>query len=490
MQIPIKHLKTLSLLYAAFPLFPFFLGWIKPIIGIPLVLLLVYGIYTYAINQKKQYYHVSLLQFIGLFLLILCWISISGAGGMGFQQSDHLKNNILARDLSNNSWPLLYIIEGKTTFLAHYLGFYLPGPAVFGKLGYRYAQFATFAYSFIGIFLGMFWVLKTSNFFKWTFGIFVILFGGIHIVSFLIKFQENTLTEILFRMNNHGYVFWSNSWDILPLNFLNLTSMTQWTPQHFIPGLLGAGILLQDGVIEKNIKYSPFFLSILAFWSPLVLVGLAPYLLYFVIKGRFSKVFNHINLLVAPVIFLVVAIYFAALDSGELLKHFIFSLPQKNNFSLIEKIGTYIYFLFFEVLIWLIPIWVYLRPKLDNANKGLLSILSITICLIPLYRFGIWNDWCSRVSIASLVFLAYFTWKALNQTKPTAKIIFSCLLLFSSLGPVIDIYGSLKHTNFSVRFMPPDEKNMATLPEICITYPVTQFVAKDDTFFYKYLAKK
>ncbi|AWV97861.1 hypothetical protein [Arcticibacterium luteifluviistationis] len=491
MRIPISILKVLTVCYISFALFPFFLGWTELKFGIPLCVLLLYGIFNYSKSLDfniKEYFSVKSILLAALVIFI--WVAFSGAGGMGYQYSDIFKSNTLVLELTQKPWPLEYEVDGERMFLSHYLGYYLPGPALVGFLGYKVVQLFHFFYTLLGISLGMFWLGRFTKQNLSSFALFFILFGGISTFALFSKYGLEAFPQLWDRVINHGYLFWLNSKEVIPLNYMAINDMLYWTPQHVIPSLFGIGLLLNDTFIDKDIRFTPFTISLLAIWSPLVLVGILPFFLFSLFYMRFKGIWNFTNLFIAPVIFGVVAVFLLAIESGELVKNFIITDLSEKGISVFQQLYVYAHFLFFEVLIWAIPIYLVLRNRFEKGNKKLFLFAVLLLVTIPLYRFGLWNDWCNRVSMPALVVLAIFAFKAFSEAKRVNKWILGVLFVLGTHAATIGIVGSFIESGYKINFHPPEESQVLSLPEICVGYPITQFVAHEDTFFFKYLAKK
>jgi hypothetical protein len=491
MKVIIDHIRLVTLFYIAFPLLPFFGGWVRLEFAIPLILLLGLGCFQYynSLTFKENERFRKRDIWVGI-AIVSFWLLFSGAGGMGFQFDDHNKNNTLTWELSNNAWPLEYMVDGDRMYLSHYLSYYIMGPFLAGFIGYMYAQAVVFLWTGLGVFLGLFWLARATKNFNWRFFLFVIFFGGVALFSFVLKYKSGFMVELFARLKSHGYVFWMNGWDVIPVNYMGITDMLYWTPQHFIPALLGVGLILNMGLIDKNIKYLPFILSLLAMWSPLILVGLFPFFLYVLWTNKMEGIFNYVNLIIAPLLFGVLFSYLLAIDSGELIKQFIFSYVGERHSSLSTKIVVYFYFILFEVLVWVIPIVFLKWRKWEAGEKPLFLLTCIVLILVPLYRFGLWNDWCTRVSVPALLVLLVYVFKTFMEEKSLRKYSLVVILILSSLGATMDLVGSIYYSGFKPKFAPPTENQVKTLPEICISFPITQFVAKENTFFFKYLARK
>ncbi len=491
MRVSVSYIRIITLLYIAFSLFPFFLGWTRLYYGIPLSLLLGLGIYQFTQSlsfDEVEFY--SKRQLVIAIVILFLWVSFSGAGGMGYQVTDLYKSNTLVKELSTRSWPLEYDVDGEKMYLSHYLAYYIAAPTVFSILGFKVTQLALFVYTFIGILISVFWLHRFIKGNLAFFSVFFILFGGIATFSFVNTFGSESLSVYLDKILNHGYLFWLNSREVIPLNFMSVTDMLYWTPQHAIPAFLGVGIMLNAGFVDGDIKYMPFIICLLAMWSPMVLVGLFPLFVFVLLLRRFEGIWNYVNLIIAPILFIVLASFLLAIESGELVQHFIFTDLTGQGVSILKQMGIYFHFLFFEVVIWAIPIYAVLKNGFAKDEKILFLFTCVMLMIIPLYRFGLWNDWCTRVSMGSLIVLSLFAFRALVNAKGILKGVMILLFISGAQAASIGIIGSVIYSDFRPNFKSPEESQVLTLPEICVGYPITQFVASEDTFFFKHLAKQ
>lgn len=491
MRISVAWLRIATIVYIAFPFFPFLLGWLQPLYGVPLSLLLAFGIYNYvkSLNFELEQ-DFNPIWLLATLVLLFVWFAFSGSGGVGYQVSDLAKVNTMVKDLAEKPWPVNYQVEGETLFFSHYLAYYLPAPTLFGFMGYKYVQLFLFFFTALGFSLGLFWLVRFASVNIFKFVLFFILFGGVATFSFFIKFGSGAFAEFWSRLNSHGFVFWLNCWDIIPLNYNSITDMLYWTPNHGIAAFIGVGYFLNDTFVDDDIRFTPFVLSLLLFWSPLVLVGLFPFFLYSLVKKRFAGIWNLSNLLVAPLIFIVIASFLLSIQSGDLVQHFIFSAPVGDTHGIVDKLGVYLYFVVFEVLIWAVPIFYFFKKHFKKGEQNLFLFTVGLLLFIPLYRFGLWNDWCTRVSYPSLVILAIFAVKTLLNSTNWKRLVMLFLFLLGSQSAILAIGGSVISQNYSIKFNPPPAHQVQDLPGVCVWYPLDQFVAKGDTFFFKYLAKR
>ena len=489
-KVSVGLLKFMSVLFIALPFYPFFLGWLRLEIGIVLSILLTVGLFFYAKTRNyKQFQQISTLHFFGIFCIIFVFVAFSGTGGFGFQVADYLKQNVVTRDLMQQSWPISYQLEGKTVYLAHYLGYYILAPTLVGHLGWGAVNLFNFGFTFLGFLISSFWLCRFANNFKVSFGLFFVFFGGITSISFLILHGSNSVQVLIETIKTNGHFFWLNAWDTIPLTYLGTSEQLRWSPQHTVPCGVLMGLLLNDWLIDDDVRYSPFYLSLLALWSPLVLIGFAPFLLIILIQKGFHPILNSTNFFIAPVIFFVVAMMLLSLEVGSFPSHFILNYENTIGNDLSRKIGVYCWFLVMEVGVWWLPVYLILRKRLASTENLVLIFTGILLSLIPLYRYGLWNDWCGRVSFPALFILFAFVWKAFSETTVRWQAVLIGILVMGSMTPLAQFAGSLRMSGYRIKMNPPALASLPTLQEICVGYSIDQFVAKDNTFFYKYIAK-
>jgi hypothetical protein len=490
-KIPISVLKILTVFYLAFPYFIFFLGWLKLPIGIFLSVTLLYGLYIFTKSQSiaTPNFKISLSNLILCILIVLIWVLFSGAGGFGYQNHDYFKHNFLQFDLTKQTWPVMYHLKNGTKYLSHYLAYYLPGPAIFYGLGWKYVQLANFFLTLSGILLAIFWMLRFVG--KFTFWI-VLLFifaSGTQIFTLIFQNGTQSLPLILDKIRNHGFLFWMNGLGILPINFMSASDMLYWGPQHAISCWLAIGLLLNDWLIDKNLKHSPFYISLIAFWSPLGLIGLAPFLLVALINTKFKAIVNAVNLLIAPIVFVVIALFLTSISTTELLHHFLIHDRSADGITILSQIGAYFYFVTFEILIWWVPAYLVLKNKVNETYKLLFWTALVVLLLTPFFRYGLYNDWCTRVSLPALfVMYVMMLLAILKVESKNIRMVLLSICIVSALGPAILILSSIRSMGYRIKWEPPLEQNMQDLSKT--DFPVEQFVADPDCFFYKYIAKQ
>ncbi|MCP9769653.1 hypothetical protein EGI22_17255 [Lacihabitans sp. LS3-19] len=324
--------------------------------------------------------------------IILFIIFFSGIGHYTYQNNDHLYRGALFADLVKYDWPVMYhvtgfpghFLEGKTTMMTYYLGFYLPSAAVGKLFGLSAARFALFLWTFIGTVLVVFQVgkyLKRFNlkllllFFGWGTLFFI---GALYKNSFIDIYAEkaNPLWAgmILYADSNLGLIYWTFN-----------QSLTAWLI-----------ILL---IFNKGPKKNLLFLYSLCFFlSPFAFVGLLPFVLYYFFTNLEGKLFQNFWKHFVPYISfqnilgagLVVALNFLYLNSNKAAKFFqvLSHSPKK--------------FIVFMLLSWVIIAFL-ISPRF---KKNALYWLVVAVLIpLPFFQQGYGIDFPGRLSIPALFLL-------------------------------------------------------------------------------------
>lgn len=489
MNVSVRFMKMLTVAYLSFSFFVFFVGWLKIPYAILSCCALGYGIayYYYYITVGDKFYFPYWK--IGLILgIIFLWLAFSGAGGFGYQYSDYYKHNALTKDFMLHNWPISYQVKGQQMYLAHYLGYYLQAE-IFQVFGWKAVQLGQFCFTFLALVLGFFWMLRLlkSNHFFWV--IMVLFMGGASFIPMFMEHGFDILSVIIDKIKNHGLVFDYSSMGVSRITYLTFSDTIFWAISHGMGNVLCTSLLLNDLLIDRETKFSPFVASLLVFYAPLVLVGLAPILAFAIYKTNIKEVFNRLNLIVAPIVFFFVATFILSIDAGSLIQNFLFNNRTAEGITFGQQLGSYLHFLLFEVYIWMLPIFWILWKKSKGVERGLLILITTLLTIIPLYRYGLWNDWCTRVSMPSLLMMYIFACKAIKYGTLKQKTVMIAVWFMGTVGPTISLVGSIRHSGYTIKWSPPEYAFVGDVPSICVGFPVEQFVAKPNTFFFKHLAK-
>ncbi|MES2796791.1 MAG: hypothetical protein V4683_12545 [Bacteroidota bacterium] len=488
----IKSLKLLSIGYLALPVILFFIFWLKPAIAIFLVGILAYSFYRYFKNeQPSETIKIPYLQLFGILAILSVWVFISGAGGWGAQSPDLSKHSSIFKDIIENSTPISYLYNGQKIYLAAYLGYYIPVPLLFGWLSWPAMMFLVTIWTLIGALIGVLWfcILVESFSIKWV--LFFVLVGGLDFAGLIHNIGLVDSLKVLFEKFYDTLPFFAIQIDqkMLLLYQANTHSLF-WGPQHALICWIATGLFFYDWQKHQNIQNSPLYLVLVPFWSPFILMGLAPFIVYQVFKDGFQKYISWQNLLLIP-IFLIIIWFVNSVPVTNLEKGLIFYQPERL-LNYLGELKAYTFFLFFEIIVWAIP--AYLIFKKSNNKKSLFVLIFITILLIiiPIYKLGKWNDFVQRVSMPALFFLWVLVAQSWKQTKSIGlKITFILLFIIGSWDSVYHLLFSLKATNYKIKYTAIRYEKVTNFVETSKRekWPIEQSFAPDSASFFRYLAR-
>jgi hypothetical protein len=488
----IKNLKIASLVYLALPVFLFFIFWLKPYYAIVSLLLLCFVFYKYIVNQTEQAkMNIPFWQFLALVLIVFLWVFISGAGGWGFQSPDLSKHSSIFKDIINNGTPTSYSYNDKTIFLSAYLGYYIPIPLLFGKLPWPSMMLMVAIWTYLGALIGLFWFGILSKSFSPLVFLFFILVGGIDFAGLVYSYGFGHSFMVLNQEFYEKIPFFAIMIDPkMMLLYQSNTHSLFWGPQHALVCWIASGLFLYEWLIEQKLQHSPFYLTLSLFWSPFIVMGLSPFLLYQAVKDKFKNYINASNLVLIPIL-IVIVLFVNSVPVGGLDKGLIFYKPVRL-LSYFGEIKAFLFFLFFEVFVWAVPLYFIFKKYKELRLLHLLGFVVILLCLIPLYKLGKWNDFVQRVSMPALFFLWILVVRGWQISKSVFfKIVMVTLFCIGSWDSVYHILFSLKVTNYKLKYtaIPYDSVHNFVETSKREKWPIEQSFAPDSALFFRYLAK-
>lgn len=491
-----NQIRFISYIYLLLSFAIFSLSWVKIPITLLYILILAYSTYIFwkdTFQSQADFIKISLKTLFICSIILIFWIALSGVGGLGLQTGDYLKHNALSYDLITNTHPPEYNINGKTYHLVHYLGYYLT-PAFVGKfLGWSAFNYANILWTSLGILLSIFWFIRIVGKFSWFVLLIFILFGGLRLAGALYQFGLNGTIETLYNAMYGTVSLFSLNSTHYSFSFIyhNTTDLIYWSPQHTLGAWIGAGLLLHDWLHRKNISMAPIYLSLIAFWSPWSFIGLCPFALVAVFQLKYWQRWFSLPAILSGLAILVLTIIFLlGVTDNNLIHHFIFnnmSISGSDNATIFQ---SYLFFICFEVLIYTLPILILMYIQ-KNTYFTLTLLLTIVLVLVPLYRYGQWNDWCAKVGVPAQFIMAIVVTKMiLQKTKLSYYLII--VFLLSAIVPLTSIVNSFRYARHFKLFNYPAESKLVSLPQTadnCNCWPKEQFIAPHESLFFKYFSK-
>ncbi len=455
-----RRLCLLTLFYLALPLLVFFLGWMRPLWGIPASLLLL-G--TLGILTKRGWNLLTGETALALEerraltkTLLWTWIPVAlatlqvGVGGFGLGTYDwDNKHNLIFADLVRFAWPVVYHGEGTPgsgLMMVYYIAYYLPAAAVGKLLGWGAANVAWQLWTQLGLLLVCSWLVAFAGARVRWLGLLFLVFSGAEFLGFIIHNLDATLRlspTSGARLRDFEAI---NRWDITRSYYVlygsNILQLF-WAPQHLLAGWLGIALLLNRWNTERTQEANwdggwggsaLLGWSMLVFWSPLAALGCLPFLVALGVrqvrasfrdqeKRRDSSSWKlgAAIVLTSALCTLVVALYLAVrthppLDAapqrGEHLEFLLAPLLRDEGWHAFWRYGT---FVLVEFGLMYLLVWPRRNDKELAAWRAPLGVGLVVLLLLPCLIYGFYNDLTMRVSIPSLAIL-FFSITAFLQT--------------------------------------------------------------------------
>lgn len=494
-SISVKSLKTIAVLYLAVPFFLFFGTWLELVFSVPLCLILLYC--TIQFRRKltdTATFSVPLFQVILSLIVAFLWVGISGNGCMGLQWNDLIKPLAISKDIVTQDGPILYRdpISKEYFLLCQYMSFYLTVPTLLGFLPWNGLLFAMFLYTYSGVVLGLVWFWHLSGTYSPIVTLFFIFFCGIDFIGFA---YSAGLKNAFLSLKNDFFAFqpfWGNTMidAKMPFMYQSNTHSLFWGPQHAIATWMGTGMFLYDFLNKKDLESSPFYLALLIFLSPFIVLGILPFLLFAAIQKGILKFFSIENLLMIPIVAMIVW-YLSSLPLGTINSGFIF-YKSESFVGYLQQIKAFLIFWVADVGVWITPVLIFFFRTKNKEMKNLALLTALTLTFVPFYRFGVFNDWAQRVSMPALFITAILVVKVFMNSKIWLRLYLIFIFCLGAWDPIYFVSNSLKLTGGRIKFMPKPYDETPTYYKACemSNYPIYQNMAPISTSFYQIACKK
>ena len=449
-RIKIKKytLKCVSYLYLILPIIIFFLGWLKPIVGISCSSLLIIGFLGILKKEDQETFFEIPQNVLCIFILgIILWTLLAGIGGFfSVQRADLHWRNATFRDLIDYSWPVIY--PETHNGLVYYFIFWLV-PALFGKLfGIFIGEIVLFLWVAIGLFLVCIYVCGILNIKTmkqaFAFMLIFIVWGGVNVLGQLIAYivKGNIVDWSV-------YFVWTDVF--MPgLQYTPNNALIEWCYNQVIAPWLVTVMFLENKKIS-NLAY--LGLCMLPY-APLPFCGIFVIFIAEGIKCFFEKnkkikfwreVFSIQNLCAILSIVPVFGLFYTTntatngnVGGGIGLLWTLHDLD-------IEKLFVFVLFFFIEVGVYTIFLFKWRRKDF------LFWIVNVSLIVIPFIRIGESRDFCMRASIPALFILMIWTAEFLFEKKEVfSSLALIVVLTIASIGTMVD-YGVSFRTMISTK---------------------------------------
>ncbi len=396
-------MTRLGYFYIVFPFLLFTSLWLNTIAAIVFSgIILVSFVFAVRLIDPEQFILISRKTVFWTLVTVLGLIFFSGIGTYTYQNDDHLYRNGMFRDLVNYPWPVMYkvegfgdhFLEGKTTMMTYYLGYYLPAALVGKWFGFEAGKFALYLWSVLGMLLALYFTGKFLKKFNYKVVLLFLSWGSLFFIGALIKYP-------LEKFGEEGYYLWAGmrlypSSNLGSVYWVFNQSLTAWTIM----------LIILNNINPRNIL---FLHSFALFLSPFCFVGFIPFTLYIMWKEKhkfrsaldwLKSFLSFQNIVGSLAVVLLTYLYLATNQAGQ-------------KFHYIAFPGIKI-FVAFMVLSWGILAFL-LFPK--YAKEPLYWISILVIIPLPFFQQGNGIDFPGRVAMPAFLVLMLLAGKMLIEEK-------------------------------------------------------------------------
>jgi hypothetical protein len=528
---PQSPLVPITLLYLVLPSFLFAPGWLKPPIAALSLLVLAAFVVVLCLELLRWFRNLgtrkkitvstprvlkSLWSHTAAQVLLLLWLLLSGTGGFGFQHKDYRASNAIFLELITQEWPLHVMLDGIESRLVYYVAYYLPA-AAFGKLfGWTGANIMLLAWTAVGTSLSFLWFLRLSRIRVGGSAIKIVaaaaifcLAGGLDLIGS--TFLRNTALSI-----STGNEWWAGYFQ-----YSSNTTLIFWVPQQAIPGWLATGLVVQSIIDARIWRYLGITIAALALWSPLAVLGVAPFVAYstwrwFRLAAWGSRP-DRGSIIAAGAGALVGAIHLLYVGSNR------FNFPTSWLWLEVEDGARYAaYYLAFCTLefgllaaLVLLLVWGVARAvgtgqaraltgtrawlrhikrtfDMDAEQVRCLALALGVLLVLPSFSVGVYNDLAMRASIPALLILWAVVAKVLLDGGRKVWARHAALSGAILLVVLIGFYPAARNIWESVQnyhFGPPELSSVVSSANANPREIVEQRLGDEGSFFYRFIGK-
>lgn len=409
-SVSYRAFHAACLIFLALPVIIFCLGYLRPLIGITLMICFA-GMCAISIMEcmndpegnklEKQDEMINIpVKFLIAFAVTAVAVSlITGVGEYVFTLQDHPFRRAILKDLVNYEWPVIYnyntqtnpevikifgMVSGERAF-SYYFVYWLPA-ALVGKLfGFGAANFALLIWNSIGIFLGFVAMCAINKRYSFAMPFLYVFFAGLDVIPNIIHF-----------FTGYDAWLWLEGW-VPGISYVaNFTELANVFNQ-IVPCFIIMAMLL----MSHNMRSSGLTGGLLFAYSPWAVFGLLPIIIGFAlrkemrsksVKRDILNILTPVNIVSAILLLILFGSYYMSNSGAVSFRGFtwtFYKLPAL-------FIPAYLLFIVIEVL----PFAVVLYSRYKKDPVFIASI--ITLCILPLYRVSEMNDFSMRGSMPGL----------------------------------------------------------------------------------------
>ncbi len=416
---PCGVLEFLAVFYLSAPLFLFFAFFTKLWIAVPALATIVAVLTrvrprSSAAKIFAQSADLRLLLSCAIIAALFLWLC--GYARPFGHTYDWLKHFAVINELVQHPWPP--INEAAGSFLRYSLGYYLVPGLFTAAFGSRWIEWFVFLQTWSGLFLLLALLLqKIRPARPLLFVLLFLLFSGLDLIGWLIHDSSSSLLAHKEWWAGH-YVF----------AYEGHATLFIWVPQHALAGMIGLALVLPGQMQGASSRYLGLLGAAVLLWSPLVLIGLAPFVLATAVASGRQAFLDWGNILCVVVLGIPLTAYLVA-GSADVPHGFNW---DHEGFSW----GGYLEFITLEVGLYFVALRLYGWQYLSYPG-----IVVTVLLLLPLYRVGVLNDFTMRACIPAIMLIAIAASTATAEAPDLRCIPLVVLMLVGSITSLLEIVG-------------------------------------------------
>ena len=489
-QIKGKYIPLFAYAYLCIPVLQFLLGWVRPIVSIPVAIAIVYSLFrtVFKTSAFQSGIFADKRKLVVMFTILLLWVVSSGIGGLVWQNRwDHMYRNAIFRDLVAYDWPVVNLAGDAPRGLCYYIGFWLPSAAIGKLFGFQAGYLFQIVWAFIGVVLAFLLICEYLGRVNYKTLLLFLFFSGLDIIPFVLyNVHSGNAGEILSRLLHGEHL------ELMLFQFNSSSNMTllYWLYNQTIPFWVGFMLILR----EKRSASLVFTYALLLLFAPFPTLAMLPLVIYRFFQlspGIISR--SGVNLrqfvreaitienVTGLLVGLVVAAYYASNAATGKLQ--LIDL----NLKMVVHLGL---FFITEFLVYLV--FVFSDAKTDKTWW----ILFGTMVAFSFIKLGVSYDFAWRTCIPAAFYLMLLVMRYANSIAAKArwkKCLFLFVILLGCITPVTEVLRTAENTvNISLGKMNETlicnsmQSVFDNTKDICYE----NFIGKQDSVFAKYLQAK
>lgn len=363
-----------------------------------------------------------------LLLMAAAIVWLSGAMPPFGENGDWYKHYAIFNALTQQAWPPQVVTGDGIATLRYSLGFYVAPAAAVKLAGAAALPYAIFAWTTLGLYLAL-----------------VLAFGGgrrpaasnFLLASVFLLFSGADVVGKFYTGVQHGPLLHLEWWWEPFGSICSIVTNVIWTPQHAIAGLLSAALVLHYP--RQALRNAGVLGAAVAIWSPFAAIGLLPVVVWAMITAGWRHVLTLSNLVVAPGLLLIAALFLAR-DAGGIPASWLVHWPGFTR-------SGWLVFVVLEFGALALALWL-AAPK----QAPLIGVAAGFLCVLSLCHVGLFNDLLMRASVPALCMLAWAAARAVadapNNWRKAPLVVLLVLGLPTPMGELMRalVLPRMEHT--------------------------------------------